>query len=162
MGGLVVCFSIIALIATNEDAWNLEIAICAFPIFAAGLTEDLGWPLKPKIRLAVGVLSAGIFVFLKRQYIRGVGIEWLNFALSVTSIAIAFTVFCVVALINALNFIGGINGLASEKTFIASVALMWLASTYGEPNLTLLGAGIFFSVLGVLHGEVPSGMHILG
>ena len=162
LGGMAVCISILAVILLNNEAWNLEIAISAFPIFAAGLMEDLGWPLKPKIRLAVGTLSAGIFVFLKRQYINDVGIEWVNLLLSMTPIAIAFTVFCIVALINALNFIDGINGLASGKTFIASFALMWLADTYSEPNLTLLGTAIFSASLGLFMVNYPQGRIFLG
>ena len=162
LGGIAVCLSILAVIILNNEAWNLEVAISALPIFAAGLMEDLGWPLKSKIRLAVGALSAGIFVFLKRQYINDVGIEWVNLLLSVTPIAIAFTVFCVVALINALNFIDGINGLASGKTFIASFALMWLSGTYSEPNLTLLGTAIFSASLGLFMVNYPQGRIFLG
>ena len=162
LGGLAVCLSILAVIILNDQAWNIEIAISAFPIFAAGLMEDLGWPLKPKFRLAAGALSATIFVLLKRQYINDVGIEWFNLLLSVTPIAIAFTVFCVVALINALNFIDGINGLASGKTFIASFALMWLADTYKEPNLTLLGIAIFSASLGLFMVNYPQGRIFLG
>jgi UDP-N-acetylmuramyl pentapeptide phosphotransferase/UDP-N-acetylglucosamine-1-phosphate transferase len=48
LGGIAVCVSIVAVILLNNEAWNLEIAISALPIFAAGLVEDLGWPLRPK------------------------------------------------------------------------------------------------------------------
>ena len=162
LGGLAVCLSILVVIIFNNEAWSLEIAISALPISAAGLMEDLGWSLKPKIRLAVGALSATIFIFLKGQYIHDVGIEWVNLLLSVTPIAIAFTVFCVVALINALNFIDGINGLASGKTFIASFALIYLAGTYNEPNLTLLGTAIFSASLGLFMVNYPQGRIFLG
>ncbi|MDA7827909.1 glycosyltransferase [Rhodobacteraceae bacterium] len=128
LGGLAVCLSVMIVILIHKGPWHLEIAISAFPIFAVGLMEDLGWPLKPKIRLAVGALSASIFVFFKRHYINDVDFEWVNLVLSVTPIALAFTVFCVVGLINALNFIDGVNGLASGKTLIASLALVWLSS----------------------------------
>jgi len=151
LGGIAVCLSILAVIILNNEAWNLEVAISALPIFAAGLMEDLGLPLKSKIHLAVGALSAGIFVFLKRQYINDVGIEWVNLLLSVTPIAIAFTVFCVVALINALNFIDGINGLASGKTFIASFALMWLAD---------VGHSIFRRRMSKMRSDRPDYLHL--
>ena len=161
LGGLAVCLSII-IISIHKGSWHLEIAISAFPIFAVGLMEDLGWPLKPKIRLAVGALSASIFVFFKRHYINDVDIVWVNLVLSVTPIALAFTVFCIVGLINALNFIDGVNGLASSKTLTASLALVWLSTTYNEPNLTFLGVAIFSSSLGLFMLNYPKGRIFLG
>ena len=77
-----------------------------------------------------------------------------------TPIAIIFTVFWVVGLINAIKFIDGINGLASGKTLIAAFALMYLSNAYNEPNLTLLGTAIF-TASWVLHGELPAVTHIL-
>ena len=162
LGGLAVCLSIVAVISINYDAWNFNILISALPVFLAGLMEDLGWQIMPKLRLAIGAFSAAIFVFLEGHYINDVGIEWLNFALSVTPIAIAFTVFCVVALINAMNFIDGINGLASGKTLIASFALMYLSNVYNEPNLTLLGTAIFTASLGLFMVNYPQGRIFLG
>jgi len=162
LGGLAVCSSIVAVIATNYEIWNFNVAISALPIFFPGLMEDLGRSIRPKLRIAAGALSAAIFVFLEGYYIKDVGIEWLNFVLSVTPIAIAFTVFCVVALINAMNFIDGINGLASGKALIASFALMYLSNVYNEPNLTLLGTAIFTASLGLFMVNYPQGRIFLG
>jgi len=124
--------------------------------------EDLGQSIRPKLRLTVGAFSAGLFVFFEHYYISEVGIEWVNLALSVTPISIAFTVFCVVALINAMNFIDGINGLASGKTLMAAFALMWLSNAYNELNLTLLGTAIFSASLGLFMVNYPQGRIFLG
>lgn len=162
LGGLAVCLSILTVIVIHNEAWNLTIAISAFPIFVAGLMEDLGRSIRPKLRLVVGAFSAGLFVFFERYYISDVGIGWVNPSLSVTPIAIAFTIFCVVALINAMNFIDGINGLASGKTLIAAFALTWLSSTYNEPNITLLATAIFTASLGLFMVNYPQGRIFLG
>jgi len=162
LGGLAVCLSILTVMAINNEAWNVKIAISAFPIFVAGLMEDLGRSIKPKLRLAVGAFSAGLFVYFERYYINDVGIGWVNLALSMTPIAMAFTVFCVVALINAMNLIDGINGLASGKTLIAAFALTWLSNTYNEPNITLLGTAIFTASLGLFMVNYPQGRIFLG
>ena len=162
LGGVAVCVAILFIIFMSNENWHLQIAISALPIFIAGLLEDIGRPLKPGIRLAVGVLCAAMFIYFKRHYITDVGIEWGNVILSVTPIAIAFTIFCIVSLINALNFIDGINGLASGKTMIASFALMWLSNIYNEPNLTLLGTAIFSASLGLFMLNYPHGRIFLG
>jgi UDP-GlcNAc:undecaprenyl-phosphate GlcNAc-1-phosphate transferase len=162
LGGVAVCLAVLVVILINVETWYFEIALASLPIFIAGLMEDLNRPLKPRLRLAVGALSAGIFLFFERHYISDVGIEWVNLVLSLTPVAIAFTIFSIVALINALNFIDGINGLASGKTLIAAFALMWLSNNYNEPNLTLLGAAIFSASLGLFMVNYPQGRIFLG
>ena len=162
LGGVAVCLAVVFVILINIETWHFEIALASLPIFIVGLMEDLNRPLKPQLRLAVGALSAGIFLFFERYYISDVGIEWVNLVLSVAPVAIAFTIFCIVALINALNFIDGINGLASGKTLIAAFALMWLSNNYNEPNLSLLGAAIFSASLGLFMVNYPQGRIFLG
>ena len=162
LGGVAVCLAVLVVILINVETWHFEIALASLPIFIAGLMEDLNRPLKPRLRLAVGALSAGIFIFFERHYISDVGIEWVNLVLSLTPVAIAFTIFSIVALINALNFIDGINGLASGKTLIAAFALMWLSNEYNEPNLTLLGTAIFSASLGLFMVNYPQGRIFLG
>lgn len=162
LGGVAVCLSILCVIIIQNHSWHIGIAISAVPIFCVGLLEDFDRPLPPKFRLAVGALSATMFIGFEGHLITYVGFEWGNIALSFTPIAILFTIFCVVALINAFNFIDGINGLASGKTMIVSFALMWLAATYKEPNLTLLGTAIFFASLGLFMLNYPQGRIFLG
>jgi len=162
LGGVAVCLAVLVVILINAETWHLEIVMASLPIFIAGLMEDLNRPMKPRLRLAVGALSAVIFLVLQQIYITDVGIEWLNVVLSLPPFAIAFTIFCIVALINALNFIDGINGLASGKTLIAAFALMWLSNHYNEPNLTLLATAIFSASLGLFMVNYPQGRIFLG
>ena len=162
LGGVAVCLAVLVVISINIETWHFDIALASLPIFIVGLIEDLNRPLKPRLRLAVGALSASIFLFFERHYISDVGIEWVNLVLSLAPVSIAFTIFCIVALINALNFIDGINGLASGKTLIAAFALMWLSNNYNEPNLTLLGVAIFSASLGLFVINYPQGRIFLG
>lgn len=162
LGGCAVCLSILIIIFINNETVHLEFAISALPIFIVGLMEDIGRPQTPKLRLAVGSLSAVMFIAFEGRFINSVGFEWGNIILSLTPVAIVFTIFCVVALINALNFIDGINGLASGKTMIAAFALMWLSNIYNEPNLTLLGTAIFAASLGLFMLNYPNGRIFLG
>lgn len=159
---MAVCVAILLIIFRHNETWHLEITISALPIFIAGLLEDIGRPLKPKLRLAVGVLCAGMFIFFERHYNTDVGIEWAKAVPSVTPIAIAFKIFCVVALINALNFIDVTDGLSLGKTMIAAFALTWFSNIYNEPNRTLLGTAIFSASLGLFMLNYPQGRIFLG
>ena len=162
LGGAAVCLSIVIIIFIYKETVHPEFAISALPVFLIGLAEDLGRPQKPKFRLAVGAFSATLFIAFEARVISSVGFEWGNIILSFTPIAVLFTIFCVVALINALNFIDGINGLASGKTMIAAFALMWLSNIYNEPNLTLMGTAIFAASLGLFMLNYPQGRIFLG
>ena len=162
LGGVAVCLSILCVIIIQNHSWHFGIAIATLPIFYVGLLEDLNRPLTPKFRLAVGALSAALFIAFDGRLISSVGFEWGNILLSFVPVAIIFTIFCVVALINALNFIDGINGLASGKTIIAAFALMWLSDIYNEPNLTMLGTAIFSASLGLFMLNYPQGRIFLG
>ena len=162
LGGLAVCSSIAVVTFLESNTWNIEILIAVLPIFIAGLLEDMGRPLKPQLRLAIATLSAVLYIAFQGRVINDVGIEWANLVLSVTPIAIAFTIFCIVALVNALNFIDGVNGLASGKTMVSSFALMWLSIKFNEPNLTLLGVAMFSASLGLFLINYPTGRIFLG
>ena len=162
LGGLGVGASMLFVVLLNENAWHLEIALASFPIFLAGLMEDFGKPVKPGLRLTVGAISAAIFIFFEEHVINDIGIIGVDKILAYWPISMAFTIFCIVALINALNFIDGINGLASGKTMIAAFALLLLANEYNEPNLTLLGIAIFSATLGLFMLNFPQGRVFLG
>ena len=162
LGGVAVCLAIVIMIFSYNETVHFEFAISALPVFLVGLAEDLGRPQKPKFRLAIGALSAALFITFEARVISSVGFEWGNIILSFTPLAVLFTIFCVVALINAFNFIDGINGLASGKTMIAAFALMWLSNIYNEPNLTLMGTAIFAASLGLFILNYPRGRIFLG
>lgn len=162
LGGIGVGVAILLILLMNENVWHLGIALASLPIFLAGLSEDLGKPVKPWLRLGIGALSSAIFIFFEEHVIVDIGIIGADKILAYWPMSIAFTIFCIVALINALNFIDGINGLASGKTMIAAFALLLLANQYDEPNLTLLGTAIFSATLGLLMLNFPQGRIFLG
>ena len=162
LGGLGVGASILLIVLLNDNAWHLEIALASSPIFLAGLMEDFGKSMKPRFRLAAGALSAAIFIFFEGHVIVDIGIIGTDKILTYWPISMALTIFCIVALINALNFIDGVNGLASGKTIIAAFALLLLANQYDEPNLTLLGTAIFSATLGLFMLNFPQGRIFLG
>lgn len=77
-------------------------------------------------------------------------------------ISIFYTAFSFVALTNGLNFIDGINGLASGKTLIVSGAIVALAEQYNEPGIMVLSAAIFASTLGLFMLNYPHGRIFMG
>ena len=96
--------------------------------------------LSPRIRLSAMTLSA-ILVALA-----GVQIRLFNNLL----IDIPLTLFWIVALINALNWIDNMDGLAAGTAAITSGFCLILALTQGQILVSMLAAAIFGSALGFL------------
>ena len=63
---------------------------------------------------------------------------------------------------NALNFIDGINGLASGKTMIVASAIWMFSMSYSEPGLAVLSLAIFTSTLGLFMLNYPQGRIFMG
>ena len=162
LGGVAVATAIIVALTTASIPVRFEVLFCAIPVFLMGLSEDLNIYLKPNIRIIIASLSALIFMFFEGVRITSVGVPILDGVIEFMPISIFFTAFSIVALTNALNFIDGINGLASGKTLIVSGAIMALAGQYNEPGILVLSAAIFTSILGLFMLNYPHGRIFMG
>ena len=162
LGGVAVSAAVIVALTTAEISVKFDILLCAVPIFLMGLSEDLHYHLKPKVRLTIASLSAVAFVFFEGSRIQSIGLPFIDGVLSISIVSVLFTVFCFVALTNAINFIDGINGFASGKTLIVSGALFLLSTQYGEPGIVVLSAAIFTATLGLFMLNYPYGRIFMG
>jgi UDP-GlcNAc:undecaprenyl-phosphate GlcNAc-1-phosphate transferase len=127
-------------------------AMAAFLGLAVGLLDDAldlraRWQLLGYVAIAAIIVAAGIRIdFINDP--RGDGLIQLA-----TPIAIGFTIFWIVGMNNAINFIDGLDGLAAGVAAIAAVALgaTALLPSVNEPfvawmNFTLAGAVAGFLV----------------
>ena len=121
----------------------LGLIIPALAIAFIGLLDDI-YQLPPWPRFisqsAVGVITAFIL------YLSGAGIEIFGNQL-VNSVA---TIFWVVTILNALNFIDNMDGLATSISMVASLAMFTLAYLNNQYLVAALSLAIFASCLGFL------------
>ena len=96
--------------------------------------------LSPRIRLLVMTLAALVVV------LSGVRIQLFGAAL----VDIPLTLFWIVALVNAINWIDNMDGLAAGSSAIASGFFLLIAVTQGQILVSMLAAAIFGSVIGFL------------
>jgi UDP-GlcNAc:undecaprenyl-phosphate GlcNAc-1-phosphate transferase len=115
----------------------------ALAIAFIGLIDDV-YQLPPWPRFisqsAVGLITAFIL------YLSGAGVEIFGNQL-LNSVA---TIFWVVAIINALNFIDNMDGLATSISMVASLAMFILAYLNNQYLVAALSLAIFASCLGFL------------
>lgn len=96
--------------------------------------------LSPQIRLLVMTVAAGVAA------LSGVQIRYFGSAL----IDIPLTLFWIVALINAVNWIDNMDGLAAGTAAITSAFFLLLALSQGQILVSMLAAAIFGSAVGFL------------
>ena len=121
----------------------LGLILPALAIAFIGLLDDI-YQLPPWPRFlsqsAVGVITSFML------YLSGAGVEIFDNQL-LNSVA---TIFWVVAIINALNFIDNMDGLATSISIVASLAMFTLAYLNNQYLVAALSLAIFASCLGFL------------
>ena len=121
----------------------LGLILPALAIAFIGLLDDI-YQLPPWPRFisqsAVGVITSFML------YLSGAGVEIFGNQL-LNSVA---TIFWVVAIINALNFIDNMDGLATSISIVASLAMFTLAYLNNQYLVAALSLAIFASCLGFL------------
>jgi UDP-GlcNAc:undecaprenyl-phosphate GlcNAc-1-phosphate transferase len=116
-------------------------------MFVLGLLDDL-YNLSPYIKLAGQFLAASVAFFL------GVQITALDLPgdtlLVLNGFSFPVTVFWMMAISNAVNFIDGVDGLAGGVTTISALTLAVIAVFTHQPVAALLSALMAGSSLGFL------------
>ena len=141
LGSLLLLFTSLSI--DLKQQLYLGLILPALAIAFIGLLDDI-YQLPPWPRFisqsAVGVITAFIL------YLSGAGVEIFGNQL-LNSVA---TIFWVVAIINALNFIDNMDGLATRISIVASLAMFTLAYLNNQYLVAALSLAIFASCLGFL------------
>jgi UDP-N-acetylmuramyl pentapeptide phosphotransferase/UDP-N-acetylglucosamine-1-phosphate transferase len=150
------------LLSLERGLLLLQICLCALPAFAIGLIEDLTKKMGVKTRLIATAISAGLGIYLLNALITRVDAPGLDMFMSISMVAIVFTVIAVSGLANAYNIIDGFNGLASMVAIISLLAIGYVAFKANDPVL----ASICLIVIGAIGGffiwNYPRGLIFLG
>ena len=126
LGGLaiVAAFSIGSFLIPGEfgDATSL-LLLCLVPLFAGGLWEDIGKGVSPRRRMALAALSTLLAVAAFGVWVDRAGVPVADWALGFAPVGIAFTIFAVVGVTNAINLLDGIDGLVAGVTTVMALCL---------------------------------------
>jgi UDP-GlcNAc:undecaprenyl-phosphate GlcNAc-1-phosphate transferase len=130
----------------------------AFVLLCAGLADDVG-ELRPLTKLALQVLAAVCFAL---------GVAHLSILplpgglIVLGGFGVPLTVLFIVALMNLINFMDGINGLVSGCAIIAGVVLAILAQRANAPFVYLSALVLVAATLGFFIFNFPGGRIFLG
>jgi len=163
IAGLLV--SAAALLATEQGLPGEQfgyLLLASLPAFLGGITEDATKTVSVPIRLMLTMLAAAVGVWLLGAVIPRLDVPGFDALLAWTPFAIAFTVFAVGGVANAINIIDGYNGLAGGHAVIVLAAFAYVSAQVGDSFLFASALAMMGALLGFLAWNYPHGKIFLG
>jgi UDP-GlcNAc:undecaprenyl-phosphate GlcNAc-1-phosphate transferase len=163
LGGLVAAYLIarqLPFLSTHSGPFVFRdagvVIIAGALICAVGTLDDL-FELDALTKLGGQILAAGFLVFEKVQYVFFPSSNGVQFALDPTQAAL-LTVFIVVATINAVNFVDGLDGLAAGVVCIGAMAFFafcYQLARFNDQSVATTGALLCAMLAGACVGFLP-------
>ena len=163
MAGLLI--SVVGLLATRPGSTSElfgYLALASLPAFLGGIIEDVTKNVGVPTRLALTVLSAALGAWLLGGMIPRLDVPGLDILLRWTPFAIAFTMFAVGGVANAINIVDGYNGLAGGHAVIVLAAMAYVSAVVGDSFLFMSALAMIGALLGFLVWNYPKGKIFLG
>ncbi|HMH17923.1 MAG TPA: glycosyltransferase [Burkholderiales bacterium] len=136
--------------------------LASLPAFLGGITEDVTKNVGVLARLALTMLAAAFGVWLLGAVIPRLDVPGLDTLLKWMPFAIAFTIFAVGGVVNAINIIDGYNGLAGGHAVIVLAAMAYVSVRVGDGFLLTSALAMIGALLGFLFWNYPKGKIFLG
>ncbi|MEM5947455.1 MraY family glycosyltransferase [Spirochaetia bacterium 38H-sp] len=130
-------------------------------MFITGVLDDFFF-LKARIKLAGQIIAAIIIVFLAGYYIKSFIVPILNVEISLGLAGQFITVFWILAVVNAVNLIDGMDGLASSIVITAIFFLNIISFLQSNYVAMLIGLTYLGSMLGFLRYNFPPAKIFMG
>lgn len=152
LGGLAMYLAFaVAVIAGGLSADNQiqGILICGGLMMLLGVVDDKV-ALKAKVKFLGQIAIAALLVYHYDVKISGImtplGERWVDFGL----LAKPLTIFWIISLVNVMNFIDGLDGLAAGISTIGALTLLLVSMQQSLPVAVLLSAALAGSAVGFL------------
>lgn len=138
------------------------LVISALPVFAAGLWEDLTKRVRPRNRLLAAAVSAALAAWLLGAVLDRTDIPGVQWIAGYSMGALVLTLFVVSGVVNSVNIIDGMNGLASMCCIIMLAGLAYVGQQAGDPVITLIALATIGAIAGFFIWNYPNGLIFLG
>jgi UDP-N-acetylmuramyl pentapeptide phosphotransferase/UDP-N-acetylglucosamine-1-phosphate transferase len=134
----------------------------AVPVFASGLWEDLTKRVRPRNRLLAAAASAALAAWLLGAVLARTDIPGVQWIAGYSMGALVLTLFVVSGVVNSVNIIDGMNGLASMCCIIMLAGLAYVGQQAGDPVITLIALATIGAIAGFFIWNYPNGLIFLG
>lgn len=140
----------------------LLLAVSSLTGFAAGVAEDLSKKISPGLRMLAIAFSGWSFCILSGYSVTRLDFSLIDGFLSLPLVSVAFTVFVMAGLANAINIIDGFHGLAAGTVIIMLCAFGIVAFRFEDHDLAMVAIMAAAAMSGFLLVNFPFGHLFLG
>lgn len=147
IGGYAIYISFLlgCVIFLKTDSQINAILLGGFLVFLVGLYDDI-YDLSPKIKFLVEIIASLIVIIYGNIYLRGFYFN-LGGAVIIPGI---ITVFWIVGITNAINFIDGLDGLSAGISIIVLVTISLTSLASGRTDIASLSLVLAGAIMGFL------------
>ena len=149
--------------------FSQQLYVASIPLLLLFLIDDFK-NLRPLYRLIIQIILSLYVIFSTDVYLSNLGNLFGFGEIHLGALAIPFTIFCVVGIMNAFNMIDGINGLCAGSAIIALLFIGFFSGLmYDSVLIIIIGSMIGFLIFnlrffgkkrGVFLGD--SGSNLIG
>ena len=138
-------------IKTNSiSVTNFSVGLIVFTILIqlVMIIDDI-WSIKEKNKLIIQAIFVLGLILFSDVYITNLG-NLLGFGeIHLGIFGIPFTIFCIVGMMNAFNYIDGLNGLCASFSLVCLTSIIAIVNAFNSPNLLplILPAGAIVGFL---------------
>jgi len=145
-----IAFAISCLLFLQIDTLFIALLSGLLIITLIGLADDI-WHIRPVLKFAGEIAGSLIFILYGGTELTSFG-DLIGIGSLETGIfAVPITVFCMVGVMNALNFSDGLDGLAGGVSTIACLFLIYFSLLSGHWFNLALSVSIFGCLIGFLY-----------
>ena len=153
-----IAFLISIRLLGKADFDIIQIAIYAVLITFIGFIDDL-YNLNWKVKLFLQFIAIGAPIFVLNIYLNVEGL--LNVNLN-NSLNLVSTVIWILLIVNSLNFLDNMDGLAATTATMIALSLVLLSYLTNQYKLTDISLVLIGSMLGFLYFNLPKARIYMG
>ena len=135
-----------------------QLALFAIFITLIGLLDDI-YNLNWKAKFTLQVIAIGIPIFTLEIYLQIEALLNLNFNNLLNSLV---SIFWILLIVNSLNFLDNMDGLAATVSIFIAISLSLLSYTSNQFRLTDICIVLFGSILGFSYFNFPTAKLYMG
>lgn len=165
IGGIAIFSTVVlAALVVAEELYSdyLKFLAATSILFLAGLLEDLGIRVSPRIRLLAAVMASLATITLLGVWLPRADVPVLDDLIIWGMIGIPLTILLTSGVSHAFNMIDGVNGLAGLCATTTSLSLAAVAYSAGLAPIAELSLVVGAGVVGFLLLNFPHGRIFLG
>ena len=164
-GGLACIISLTIFFILYNFLFNIFLFnyfVLSILLFSIGFLEDIKFKISPKYRLGLMIIVLSFFILFSSITIQSIDLKFLNTLMNYKAFSIAFTLLCLLFIINGANLIDGFNGLLAIHLLLINFILFFINLNNGNENITVALTAQIVVLVSFLLFNFPKAKMFLG